>query len=48
MKTKLKRYSKEEVLAYWRKLLADRKTRKVAQSALMEWVDSGPYTISKP
>jgi len=48
MKRKLKRYSKEEVLAYWQKLLADRKTRKPAKSALMEWVDSGSYTFSKP
>ena len=44
---KLKRYPKEKVLAYWRKLLKDRRAGKVAQSTLMEWVDSGHYTVTK-
>jgi len=45
---KLKRYPKKKVLAYWRKLLKDKLAGgKVAQSTLMEWVDSGHYTVTK-
>ena len=47
MKTKLKRYPKKVIIAYYKKLLKERRTKKPGQESLMDWVDSGSYTFSK-